>query len=322
MHSITSIDKQSDDKKKKHWKRIALKTCEDGLQDPLTHLVYHYDIQKRLKKLEKALNIPKRAQHDFSHVRLAAPTEITIYGIRVERESNHPLSASSLESRTVSTHPRPGTRTVWIDPVEGNGECSVEAMCLSQYRRQGWKGYHSEGGIVRTLFAYLFYDILFTYVPNVFQTAFQTCPLDLHTDAFYPTRVSEINVRLADISNGTAKNLIKKIWEEHHERNTCIIGLDWSFELGDLLEIAELFPAGALATVCKVMAQEYGERGGGIPDLFLWHTESREVKFAEVKSENDRLSDTQRLWIHVLTGAGITVELANAVAREVKRLPA
>ena len=66
------------------------------------------------------------------------------------------------------------------------------------------------------------------------------------------------------------------------------------------------------------MAQEYQQRGGGIPDLFLWHKEKGEVMFAEVKSENDRLSDTQRLWIHVLTGAGIRVELANAVAREVR----
>ena len=66
------------------------------------------------------------------------------------------------------------------------------------------------------------------------------------------------------------------------------------------------------------MAQEYRQRGGGIPDLFLWHSENKEVMFSEVKSENDRLSDTQRLWIHVLTGAGIKVELCNAVARESK----
>jgi len=52
--------------------------------------------------------------------------------------------------------------------------------------------------------------------------------------------------------------------------------------------------------------------------LFLWDTEMKEVVFSEVKSENDRLSDTQRLWIHVLTGAGIRVELCNAVAREVR----
>lgn len=55
-----------------------------------------------------------------------------------------------------------------------------------------------------------------------------------------------------------------------------------------------------------------------MPDLFLWDKEKKEVVFSEVKSENDRLSDTQRLWIHVLTGAGIKVELCNAVAREVK----
>ena len=65
------------------------------------------------------------------------------------------------------------------------------------------------------------------------------------------------------------------------------------------------------------MAQEYQQRGGGMPDLFLWHPGRKTVCFSEVKSENDRLSDTQRLWIHVLTAAGVTVELCNAVAREV-----
>ena len=66
------------------------------------------------------------------------------------------------------------------------------------------------------------------------------------------------------------------------------------------------------------MAQVYQQRGGGIPDLFLWHPERKEVMFSEVKSENDRLSDTQRLWIHVLIGVGVSVELCNARAREVR----
>ncbi len=63
-------------------------------------------------------------------------------------------------------------------------------------------------------------------------------------------------------------------------------------------------------------------RGGGIPDLFLWDPQKKTVVFSEVKSENDRLSDTQRMWIHVLTGAGIRVELCNAVAREVREVDA
>lgn len=36
----------------------------------------------------------------------------------------------------------------------------------------------------------------------------------------------------------------------------------------------------------------------------------------QVKSENDRLSDKQRLWIHVLSGAGVKVELCAAVAKK------
>ncbi|KAF2498357.1 hypothetical protein BU16DRAFT_504587 [Lophium mytilinum] len=317
MASLTPADGRSDDAQKKHWKRVALQTCEDGLQDNMVHIIHHYDLQKRVTKLEKAIKIAKRAQHDFSHVRLAAAVEVNVEGIRIEKED-----LPSLRRRTSSPHPnstsKRGAKTIWLDPLEDNGECSVEAMCLSHYRSQGWKGYHSEGGIVRTLFGYLFFDVLFTYVPNVFQTPYQTCPLDLHTDAFFPSRISEINRRLASIGNGDAESLLRNVWDEHHERKTCVVGLDWSYELDDLIEIVQCFDGGALATVCKVMAQEYGQRGGGVPDLFLWHLEKKEVMFAEVKSENDRLSDTQRLWIHVLTGAGVRVELCHAVAKEVR----
>lgn len=326
----------SDDAKRKHWKRVALATCEEGLQDQEVHIIYHYDLQKRVMKLEKQLKVAKRLQHDFGHVRLAKPVEVYVDGTQVIRESAReegkirPSFVSS-DRRNSSPHPgsRRSTKTIWLDPLSESGEehCSVEAMCLSNYRTQGWKGYHSEGGIVRTLFAYLFYDILFTYIPNVFQTEFQTCPLDLHTDGFFATRMGEVNRRLAEIGNGDAKAILKGVWEEHHERKTCVVGLDWSFELEDLLEIATCFGGEALSTICLVMAQEYAARGGGVPDLFLWRTGDGEiagkgeVMFAEVKSENDRLSDTQRLWIHVLTGAGVRVELCNAVAKDFRYVP-
>ena len=162
----------------------------------------------------------------------------------------------------------------------------------------------------------------------------------MHTDAFYPTRASEINHRLAEISNGSAERIFRDAYTQHFERKTCIIGIDWNYDFEDLLEIIQCFQGEALAVLCKTMAQEYQARGGGIPDLFLWRTrgdenedeeskESRlmsgkagtgEVCFAEVKSENDRLSDTQRLWIHVLVGAGVKVELCKAVAKEVRTI--
>ena len=286
LAALRPSEGRGDEAQTKHWKKVALRTCEQGLQDSLVHVIHHYDLQKRIKKLEKAVKIAMRAQHDFTYVRLVTPVEVTIEGTRVDIEPG-----SRLESRR-------GTKTIWLEP-DTNSECSVEEMCLSHYCSRGWKGYHSEGGILRTLFAYLFLDVLFVYIPNVFQTPFQTCPLDLHTDAFFPSRISEINRRLVEISNGQSEALIRAVWDAHHARRTCVVGLDWAFELGDLVDIARCFHGEALATICKVLAQEYGQRGGGVPDLFLWHLTQKEVMFAEVKSENDRLSDTQRLWIHV-----------------------
>lgn len=326
MFALSESDGHSEEAKKKHWKRIALQTCEEGLQDRLVHLIYHYDLQKRISKIEKALKVPKREQHEFGHVRLAKPEERTFHGTQVLRAGRPGDDTRRSSSSAAPTTNRRGAKTVWVDPGEdeNGGECSVEAMCLSNYRALGYQGYHSEGGILRTLFAYLFFDVLFVYIPDVFQTPFQTCPLDLHTDAFYPSRISEINQRLNEISNGEAATLIQRIWDDHHEKKTCVVGLDWSFEIKDLLSIARCFPPAALSIVCKVLAQEYGQRGGGVPDLFLWREETddakEEVMFAEVKSENDRLSDTQRLWIDVLSGAGIRVELCNARANEIKML--
>jgi Fanconi-associated nuclease 1 len=315
MYALQPITSISDsEQQRRHWKRISLRTCEIGLQDKDCHMIYHYDLQKRIRKLEKKLKIPKREQHDFGHVLLSLPIEVTVEGIQIKKEytPNKRRASAQGEERQRST------KTIWVDEAEGGGECSVEAMCLSDYRSRGFKGYHSEGGIIRTLFAYLFYDVLFVYIPNVFQTAYQTCPLDLHTDAFFPSRASEINHRLVEIANGSAADIIRSLDQREREKRTCIIGLNWDFELEDLLEIVSCFDGQALATVCKVMAQEYRVRGGGMPDLFLWDTAKKEVVFSEVKSENDRLSDTQRLWIHVLTGAGIRVELCNAVAKEVR----
>lgn len=321
MHAIQSPPGTKDvEQQKRHWKRISLRTCEQGLQDKDCHMIYHYDLQKRIRKLEKSLKIPMREQHDFGHVSLAKPIEVTVEGIQLKKEY-----LASLKRRSgagIMDERQHSTKTIWVDEHEGGGECSVEEMCLSDYRSRGFKGYHAEGGIIRTLFAYLFFDVLFVYIPNVFQTPYQTCPLDLHTDAFFPSRASEINYRLVEVANGDAARLIREVYEREHEKSTCVIGLKWDFELDDLLEIVGCFEGQALATVCKVMAQEYRVRGGGIPDLFLWDPEKKQVVFSEVKSENDRLSDTQRLWIHVLTGAGIRVELCNAVAREVRAVHA
>lgn len=369
MHALVDDQGRSAEANKKHWKRIALRTCEQGLQDKECHIIYHYDLQKRIKKLEKQLRLPMREQHDFGHVRLSKAIERDVIGIKIEsgREDTPSRSLSLSRKNSVNTTPAnlkdttadtpnekpatiprlqshsstgggPGAKTIWLDELDTAEHVSVEAMCLSHYRKiLGYKGYHSEGGILRTLFGLLFHDILFfnPYIPNVFQTAYQTCPLDLHTDSFYSSRVHEITQRVNEISNGGALEIATRVWDENFDNKTYIIGVRWDgFERDDLFELIECWDGSALGTVMLVMAQEYQARGGGVPDLVLWKTfgdqpqeqgskngvngPKGEIMFAEVKSANDRLSDTQRLWISVLLGAGVKVELCHAVAGEIR----
>ncbi|KAK8233186.1 hypothetical protein IWZ00DRAFT_494113 [Phyllosticta capitalensis] len=351
MAALTPAEGRTPEAHRRHWRQVALATCELGLQDHLTHLVHHYDLQKRVVKLERRLKIAKRLQHSFSHVRLAAPVEVAVEGVRVERAGD-PFSSS--------TSPRLG-KTVWLDPSSGS-PCSVEQMALSHYQQQGWRGAHTESSILTTLFGLLFHSVLFTYVPHVFQTPYQSAPLDLASDGFYAARASLVHARLAEIENGDAVRIARETWEREAERRTAVVGVDWRWQWEDVEEVLRAFGGEGLSAVCRVLAQEYGVRRGGVPDLFLWRTgeveanakakaetnveakgdveakadgEAKakspaigspnpqnhnhgEVLFVEVKSANDRLSDSQRLWIHVLTGAGVRVELANAVASEVR----
>ncbi|KAK7204360.1 hypothetical protein BZA70DRAFT_280571 [Myxozyma melibiosi] len=280
------VDK--DERERKAWKRKALETCERGLQDPRTHLKYHYDLAKRIMRLERELRVLPRERHVFDHVALKEPTKRTFYGKRI--------------SDVVV-----GRKSIWLNDEQE--QCSVEEMCLANYEKLGWRGYHTEGGILKTIFAYLFFDIIFLPVPFVFETEFQNAPLDFATDAFYLTRASEINHCLAEIENGRTAELIRAVYEREQARQTECVGLDWRFEIQDVLEAAECIGNSALSVLCRVFCEEYQHRGGGLPDLFLWKYDEKRAMFAEVKSENDRLSDTQRLWVDVLIGAGVEVEL-------------
>ncbi|QSZ30023.1 hypothetical protein DSL72_004541 [Monilinia vaccinii-corymbosi] len=346
---------------KRHWRRIALQTCEQGLQDRHCHTIYHYDLQKRICKLEKNLRIPKREKHDFGHVLLAQPIDITIHAIQIKKRYRTPTTLRR-RSHGIEARPRQrSTKTIWLDEFDAENtlapphECTVEQLTLSHYRAHGFRALHTESGILRTLFAYLFYDILFHpthfHSPaHLLPTPYLPAPLDLHTDTFAASRASPINHRIAALENGLAPTLIRRVWAREHPRRTCVVGLDWRFALRDLLDIVACLGGGALGRVMRVLAEEGGGRTGGVPDLLVWRggggwgvgeaedngvegeeeegemqdqgndkgKREREIKFVEVKSANDRLSDTQRMWIHVLIGAGIRVELCHVVAREVR----
>jgi Fanconi-associated nuclease 1 len=98
-------------------------------------------------------------------------------------------------------------------------------------------------GVTNVKFALLFWDILFSPLPGVFETPFQTAPLDLATDAFFPLRRSAINARLAEIGNGCGPFILKQNFEREKSRETWCVGLNWNYAMEDLLEILEVTSA-------------------------------------------------------------------------------
>ncbi|KAI9287445.1 VRR-NUC domain-containing protein [Umbelopsis sp. AD052] len=270
--------------------KAALETCTKAIRDPKVHLVYMSSLQRRIMRLESMLNVPKREQHDFFYNRLTTATERIIYGER-------------LSDAVV------GVKSVFRN--NDGGECSVEELALGYYNKNGYKGFHSENGIIKTMFGLLFWDILFTPFPDVLETPFQTAPLDLPTDAFFIGRSYEIYTRLREISNGKGLEILKTVYDRESKAKTWCIGVTWDYELDDLLQITECIGANALSQICKVFAEEYDHRTGGMPDLCCWNYEKKECLFVEVKGPGDFLSETQKVWIDLLINSGVRVELCH-----------
>ncbi|KAI8357877.1 VRR-NUC domain-containing protein [Choanephora cucurbitarum] len=271
-------------------KKAALQTCIDAIHDPRVHQIFLHDIHKRIKQLERDLCIPKREQHDFSYMRLKKPKEITIYGERISNEVT-------------------GKKSIWRS--DNGSECSVEQLAIEYYEKKGYKGMHCENGIIRMIAVLLFWDVIFASIPGVFETPYQSEPLDLRTDAFYESRLDMIQDRLSEIEQGKHLELITEVDSRERPRRTMCVGVNWNYETKDILEIAQCIGPSSLAALCKLFFEEFGQRQGGMPDLCCWNYDKRHCLFSEVKGPKDILSKTQKVWIETLTGVGIQVEVCH-----------
>ncbi|KAF9927607.1 hypothetical protein FBU30_003029 [Linnemannia zychae] len=188
-------------------KQEALQVCMMALRDKHVHTVDATLIQARIVRLESELKVPFRERHDFSYLSLRKAQKRILTGERLNAPgmiapsymSSH--SYSYVPNSMGSSHPISNQRPLWRN-IDGS-DCNVEELALSYYGTLGYKGYHSENSLLATLFGLLFWDILFSPQPGVFETQFQTEPLDLRTDAFYLQRQEMILDRIAQIAGST-----------------------------------------------------------------------------------------------------------------------
>lgn len=173
---------------------------------------------------------------------------------------------------------------------------------------------HSEGRIVYTIFGMLFWDIIFAAIPGAFETPFQVGPLDIDTDTFYHSRSELFEQRLDEIKQGKAREIISGIYSRHQDKETLCVGVRWDLvERGHLEDIVEYFGGDQLCEISQIISEDYRARGGGLPDLFLWHDEKKCCKFVEVKGPGDKLSESQKTWIDLMVRSGISVEVCHVL---------
>jgi hypothetical protein len=100
-----------------------------------------------------------------------------------------------------------------------------------------------------------------TGLPDVFRCPFQTSPLDLDTDAFYPARRDRLDQQLTRIADGQAGAILSGVWAAH--AGIFARGVSWQrFSQAQLLEICECVGGLGLAAVLRLMAEDHAGATG------------------------------------------------------------
>ncbi|XP_019094762.1 PREDICTED: fanconi-associated nuclease 1 homolog isoform X3 [Camelina sativa] len=268
----------------------SLTVAEQGLLDPWVRAGSRVALQRRILRLAKP---PRRWKTPtFSSLDDKKIPEVTIQGRSLNCEV--------------------GMRNRFYG--EDGEQCGVEQLALQYYSGEGggWQGIHTESSIWLTIFGLIMWDILFSDVPGVFQTRFQTAPFDLETESFYLTRKEMIESQLEKVANGMAEEILIISYETH--RGTACRGVAWErFTLEELRAAVACVGGVCVASLCRHLAQDYRSWCSGMPDLLLWRFKENgyegEAKLVEVKSEKDRLSEQQRAWLLLLMDSGFNVEI-------------
>ncbi|KAJ3675670.1 hypothetical protein LUZ60_004712 [Juncus effusus] len=269
----------------------SLLVCENGVCDEWVRAGFKMAIMRRVLRLSKP---PRR-------------WKVPSFASSVKRD----IPEITIRGRPVNG----GIRVKNLFYGYNNELIGVEELALQYYALEetgGWRGTHSESGVWLTIFGLLMWDIVFSDLPDVFCSKFQTAPLDLGTDDFYESRKDEIESQLKKIEEGIGEEILITCWHLHF--GEMCRGVNWEkHSLEDLRAVVSLMDSHCLASLCRHLALDYRSWSSGMPDLLLWrfynNTPRGEIKLVEVKGPRDRLSEQQRAWMLVLMDCGFNSEV-------------
>ncbi|NXS31907.1 FAN1 nuclease, partial [Pomatostomus ruficeps] len=332
LQSLLAQDVYCTDSRGRWWDRLALNLHQHlkntkkaigcirrGLADPAVRTGHRLSLCQRALRLRDSpscrhlrgllQDLPVLAVHDVTHV--------TISG-KMCPQTGMGKSVFLME-----------------DIGDGGGEdcsvstvmCSVEELALAHYRRNGFdQGIHGEGSTFITLYGILMWDVIFMDdIPDVFRNSYQTFPLDLYTDSFYENRRAVIEARLQQLhtaSSETLAKLVADVWTTQEGKAAALVNWGRFISLQQVQSLVSCLGGTFLSGVFRRLSRDLRHCRGGLPDLLVWSSHSRQFKLVEVKGPNDRLSPKQMLWLSELHTLGAAVEVCHVqdVGGKSKRL--
>ncbi|KAF0901621.1 hypothetical protein E2562_003591 [Oryza meyeriana var. granulata] len=148
----------------------SLSIAEAGVIDPWVRAGSKIAMQRRVLRLSK----PPR--------RWKVPNYVNVV--------NRNIKEVNIEGRPLNCET--GAKNVFYGY---DGElCGVEQLALQYYADEGggWQGTHSEGGIWMTIFGLLMWDVIFSDVPDVFQTKFQVDEVCINFSSLFSIALSHV----------------------------------------------------------------------------------------------------------------------------------
>ena len=195
----------------------------------------------------------------------------------------------------------------WISPDNGQSVCPEEAV-LGYFRRDGWRGYSGEGGLLLNLIKAMSFDDL----PRCFRTAYIE---SLYTEAVKPPVSTGRNGWLCEaegyeyegkrqysasyfLNNVQSADLtiIKRNYTtmsspHFAENRNPLLELPPSLEGWMFNELYEVAGNSVIFQIASKFIEDPYEYRRGWPDITMWR--NGELRFVEVKTPGDKFRDSQ-----------------------------
>jgi len=194
--------------------------------------------------------------------------------------------------------------------------CSVEEFCINHYSSLGLhEGLHGEGAVFNSLLGLLFWDIIYSDVPDAFRDPGQALPLDWDSDHFYLARKDRIDVRLAELISMERDEMCSEVvvaWTTHLDVVSLV---NWNMFNSEerVRSLVSCFDPVSLAAVLERLVKDHRSTRSGLPDLTVWDSGRGQLKCVEVKGPGDKLSTKQILWVRFLNSVGVDTEVCHVL---------